>query len=183
MELGYIYPRNQSEMKHIKIIFLAIGILFSSQSFAQRLAYVDSKVVLESLPQYEIASRQLQQMVDIWNQQIEQKEQALDTMKKEFEEEKVLLTEDQISERELEINKLETDLYDTKKGRFGPKGDLYAQRQLLMKPLQDQIYNAISSVAQDKKYDMVFDKASDLALLYTNPKWDITDLVIEKLKN
>ena len=167
-------------MKHLFITGVLI-IFCSSMAIGQRFAYVDSEYILEKLPEHKRVQDQLESLVKNWEKEIGEKQEEINNLLRELENEKILLTEEQIKEKEGVIEEKKTDLEKLRQKRFGPKGDVFLQQKLLVKPIQDLIWNAINKVANKRKYDFVFDKAGDLVMLRTNSKWDISDDVIEVL--
>lgn len=164
-----------------KIIF-TLGILIMSFAiFAQKFAYVDSDYILKNIPAYEAAQAQLDQMSVEWQKEIEALYAEIDKLYKDFQAEKVLLTEEMKTKREDEIIKKEKDAKDIQKKYFGKEGELYKKRQELIKPLQDDVFNAVREIATEGNYAAIFDTAGGLTMLYTDPKYDRSDEVLEKL--
>jgi len=165
--------------KHIYIALLLT--LISQVSFAQkaqRLAYIDMAFVLDNIPEYNKAQNQLDSKVKAWQRRLDREKNDIEALKKDFSNEKALLTPELIQEREDDIFYKEQDYKKLQEAYFGPKGDLYLYRKLLVQPIQDKVYNFIQEIAVKKRYDFVVDKSSDLILLYTNKKYDISDLVV-----
>jgi outer membrane protein len=148
---------------------------------AQKFAYVDTQYILENLPEYKSAQQQLDRISIQWQKEIEVKFGEIDKMYKDFQAESILLTDDMKKKREEEIIDREQAAKELQKQRFGKGGDLLKRRQDLVKPVQDKIYNAIKEIATAKNYGVVFDKSSDLTMLFTNPKYDISDQILENL--
>ena len=167
----------------MKKILFAILVLFSVTSTltAQKFAYVDTQYILENLPEYKSAQQQLDRISIQWQKEIEVKFGEIDKMYKDFQAESILLTDDMKKKREDEIIDREQAAKELQKQRFGKGGDLLKRRQDLVKPVQDKIYNAIKEIATAKNYGVVFDKSSDLTMLFTNPKYDISDQILENL--
>lgn len=159
--------------------FLAIGI----GANAQRWAYVDTEYILQKLPKYREAQSQLDKMARDWQKEIDAEIRSLKKMKVSLENERVLLTRDLIEERELQISDQTTKIEKLQQKRFGAEGDLITQRKQLIRPIQDQVFNAVQSIAKKKRYDAVFDKSSDLIMLYYNKKYDISDRVLKQIKS
>jgi Skp family chaperone for outer membrane proteins len=137
--------------------------------------------ILEKVPDYAEALNQLEQKAQNWKQEIEAKRTALNTLKESLKTERVLLTKELIEEREEEIAYFEKEMLDYQEKRFGPKGDLIIQKSVLVKPVQDQIFTIVQDVAEQRKYDFVFDRSSDLTMLFADKKHDISDYVVKKL--
>ena len=167
-----------------KLVFI---IAFTSlTSFAQtargvKIGYIDMEYILEKVPDYANALNQLEQKAQKWKQEIEVKRNEIDKLKDVLKTERVLLTRELIEEREQEIAFAETELLDYQEKRFGPKGDLIVQKSVLVKPIQDQIFTIIQDVAEQRKYDFIFDKSSDLTMLFAAQRYDISDFVVRKL--
>ncbi len=167
-----------------KFLFLFVNILFVTIAFAQkpqRIAYIDMEYILENVPDYQKATSQLQTKVQKWQDKIATGQRELEILKTDLSNEKALLTKDLIEEREEDISIKAEELKKTQNKYFGTKGDLFRLRKQLVKPVQDQVYNAIQDIAKKRKYDFVLDKSSDLIMLYTNDKYDISDLVIKSI--
>lgn len=137
--------------------------------------------ILEKLPSYAEAKNKLEQRASGWKQEIELKKKEIEKLKKDLETERVILTKEMIVEREEEIKKLEVDLLDFQEKRFGHKGDLAVQRATLVKPLQDQIFNIVQDIAENRKYDLIFDKASDLSILFAAERFDVSNMVLREI--
>ena len=168
-------------MKKITIAILSF-ILFSFTTIAQRYAVIDSKYILGKIPEYIEAQTKLDQFSILWQQEIDQKQTALDKMNKDFEAEQIMLPDNLKKKREDEIFNKEKELRDLQKKRFGYEGDLFKKRQELIQPIQDKVFDAVQKLAQTRSYDFIFDKASGGAvMLYTNPQYDVSEEVIKKL--
>ncbi len=163
-------------------ILLVLGVLlFSAYSFAQRgvrIAYVDMEYILENVEEYRGATEQLATKVEKWKVEIEQKQSAVEQMKKDLMAEKVLLTDELISEREEEIQILEKEMLEYQQARFGPQGDLVLQKRQLIQPIQDQVFNEVQKLGVNKKYDFIFDKSADVVMLYSQKRHDISDIIL-----
>ncbi len=165
-------------------IFFVLTILISTITVAQKpqkIAYIDMEYILENVPEYTEAQERLKARVITWQQRLDALKREIEIMKVDLSNEKALLTDDLNDEREEDIQIKELDLKNLQAGYFGPTGDLYMLRKQLVKPVQDQIYNAIQEISVQKKYDMVFDKSSDLIMLYSNKKYDISEQVLNKI--
>ncbi|QTE22254.1 OmpH family outer membrane protein [Polaribacter cellanae] len=166
----------------MKKIFLSIVLLLSvSISWSQRsqiIAYIDMEYILENVPEYLEAQNTLDEKVVKWRQTLDKEARHIEVLKSDLANEKAILTKDLIEEREEEIALKQDELRRLESLYFGPRGDMFLLRKQLVKPIQDQVYNAIQSISARKKYDFVFDKSSDLVMLYSNKKYDISDLVL-----
>jgi len=170
---------------YMKKLFLLIS-FFSIVANAQtargvKIGYIDMEYILEKVPDYADAMNQLEQKAQKWKQEIEIKRNEITALKDNLKTERVLLTKELIEEREEEIAYLDKELLDYQEKRFGPKGDLIIQKSVLVKPIQDQIFTIIQDVAEQRKYDFVFDRASDLTMLFADKKHNISDFVVRKL--
>ncbi|MFZ7115293.1 MAG: OmpH family outer membrane protein [Bacteroidota bacterium] len=154
------------------IAFAAIAILSLGTANAQKYAYVNSEYILENIPEYKTAQQTLDNLSLTWQKEIEDKYAIIDKLYKAYQAEQVLLTEEMKKRRQDEITAKEKDVKDLQKQRFGYDGDLFKKKQELVKPIQDKIYNAVKKMATDQSYAVIFDKSSDLIMLYTNPKYD-----------
>lgn len=168
----------------MKKYFLILLVLFSnlvsySQSkFGVKIGYIDMEYILENVPDYKEASNLLEQKAQKWKQDIESKKNEINKLKEVLKNERPLLTKELIEEREQEIKFLESDLLDYQQKRFGPKGDLAIQKAEIIKPVQDQVFNAVQDIAQAKSYDFIFDKSSDMTMLFSAKRFDISDQVV-----
>ena len=168
-------------MKAKTQVLIVLIILFSSYSFAQRgvrIAYVDMEYILENVEEYRDATAQLETKVQKWKGEIEQKQSAVEQMKKDLMAEKVLLTDELIAEREEEIQILEKEMFDYQQDRFGPQGDLVLQKRQLIQPIQDQVFNEVQKIGVNKKYDFIFDKSADVVMLYSQKRHDISEQIL-----
>lgn len=169
-------------MKKILFFILLISSTYTfSQSRGVRIGYIDMNYILNKVPDYAEAKNQLDQKVVKWRQEIEVKKSEITKLKDALQAERSLLTKELIEEREEEIAFEEKELLDYQEKRFGPKGDLIIQKSTLVKPIQDQIFTIIQDIANQKKYDFIFDKSSDLTMLFAAQRHDISDQVVRAL--
>ena len=165
-----------------KILFSIIcSMLLSLAVVAQRYAIIDTKYILEKIPEYKAAQQKLDQVSDLWQQDIDQKQTALEKLKKDFEAEMIILPENLQKKREDEIFNKEKELRDLQKKRFGFEGDLFKKRQELIKPVQDKIYNAVQKLAMDKQYDFILDKSEGITVIFADPKLDKSEDILKML--
>jgi len=162
------------------IIILFLGLMSFTVS-AQKYAYVNTEYILENIPDYKAAQQALDNLSITWQKEIEDKYAIIDKLYKTYQAEQVLLTEEMKKRRQEEITSKEKDVKDLQKQRFGYEGDLFKKKQELVKPIQDKIYNAVKKMATDQSYAVIFDKSSDLIMLYTNPKYDKSDAILLSL--
>lgn len=163
------------------IVSLFLAIYANSQARGVKIGYIDMEYILEKVPDYAQAKNLLEEKAQKWKQEIEEKKLEIVKLKETLKSEKVLLTKELIEEREEEITFLENELLDYQQKRFGPSGDLIIQKNVLVKPIQDQVFNAVQDIAEVKKYDFIFDKSSDLTMLFAAQRHDISDQVIKVL--
>ncbi|TVZ52358.1 OmpH family outer membrane protein [Dokdonia sp. Hel_I_53] len=169
----------------VKIFIVILGILsFSTSAKAQRgirIAYIDMDYILENVPEYKEASALLDTKVGKWKSEIETKLRNVDEMNAQLDNERALLTKELIEERDEEIAFEREQILEYQQKRFGPGGDLSIQRRQLVQPVQDQVFNAVQEISTARKYDLVFDKSSELMLLYTADRLDISDQVLRSI--
>ncbi|GEC72956.1 periplasmic chaperone for outer membrane proteins Skp [Flavobacterium flevense] len=166
--------------KHFLFLFLAsiaINSLYS-QARGNRVGFIDMEYILQNVNSYNETNALLEEKADKWKQEIESKKLEINKVKDALTAEKPLLTKSLIEERETEITFLENELLDLQQKRFGPNGLLMSQKALLVKPIQDQVFTAVQDIAEAKKYDFIFDKSSDLTLLFADKRFDISDQVL-----
>jgi Skp family chaperone for outer membrane proteins len=172
-------------MKKYILLLLVTSLLITNNGKAQsrgiKIGYIDMEYILEKVPDYAEAKNQLEQKAEKWKQEIETKKSDISKLKEALKTEKVLLTKELIEEREEEITFQENELLEYTQKKFGPNGDLIVQKAVLVKPIQDQVFNAVQDIAEAKKYDYIFDKSSDLTMLFAAKKHDISDRVVQVL--
>lgn len=164
-----------------QVLVLLVVTMYATSAFAQRgvrIGYVDMEYILENVEEYREANVQLANKVQRWKLEIEQEKAVIDQMKKELVAEKVLLTEELITEREEEIQILEREMLEYQQARFGPEGDLVLQKRRLIQPIQDQVFNEVQQLGANKNYDFIFDKSADVVMLYSEQRHDLSDLVL-----
>lgn len=167
-------------MKKLALVFLLfIGSL--SMGFAQKYAYVDTEYILGNIPSYKAAQDQLEKVSQQYQKELETLHAELDKMYKDFQSEVVLLSDDMKRRREDVIVSKEKEYKKLQRQYFGPEGDLYRKRQSLIKPIQDDVFKAIQEIAEQGAYSIIFDKAGGLSMIYTNPKYDLSDQILQKL--
>lgn len=167
-------------MKRIFLLVFMVAVT-ASLTFAQKFAFVDSEYILSNIPSYKSAQEQLDKISAEWQKEIEAKYADIDKMYKAFQSEKVLLTDEMKTKREEEIVKKEQDVKDLQKKYFGREGSLFKKRQELVKPIQDQVYNAVKEISIEQGFAVIFDTASNPSIMYSNPKNDKSDEVLQKL--
>ncbi len=166
----------------MKTLVLALIMFFGTGfAFSQKYAYIDSDYILSKMPEYTDAKEKLDQLADRWTKEIEKRYEVLNMKKENFAREEVLLPDEEKKKRLEEIKRLEEEAMQMQKTRFGVKGDYFQKRQELIKPIQDKVYDAMQTVASNKKYVFIFDKANQSNLVFADSKYDISDLVLREL--
>ncbi len=165
-------------MKNILLVGL---LLISSLLSAQKYAFVDSEYILRNIPAYEAANEQLSQLSAKWQTEIETRFEEISQLYQTYQTENVFLSNEMKIKRENEIVEKEKQAKQLQQSYFGQDGELFKRRESLVKPIQDDIFNAISEIAADKNIAAVFDKASGMGIMYVDSKNDISDEVLVKL--
>lgn len=168
-------------MKKLILFAALLTALVATRATAQKYCFVDTEYILENITEYKAAQQQLDQLSVNWQKDIEAKYAFIDKLYKDFQAEQILLTDEMKRKRENEIVQKEKEVKDFQKQKFGFEGELFKKKQELVKPIQDKIYNAIKKMATDRSYAVVFDKSSDLIMLYANPKYDKSDDILNDL--
>lgn len=166
-------------MKKSLLVFgFLITALFGA---AQKYAIVDTRYILDKMPEYRTAQQQLDVMAATWQKQIDSMQTSLDRMYREFEAEQVMLTAELKKRKEDQLFNKEKELRDLQRKRFGFEGDLFRKRQELVKPVQDKVYNAIQKLAASRGYDFVLDKSEGITIIFADPKLDKSEEVLKEL--
>jgi outer membrane protein len=169
-----------STMKKLVLSIAAlIGFVFIVN--AQKMAFVDTEYILENIPAYTAAQNQLNQLSSQYQKELESIHADIEQMYKDYQAESVLLSDDMKRKREDVIVTKEKDYKQLQKKYFGPNGDLFKKRQGLVKPIQDDVFNAVQEISNEGSYAIIFDKAGGTTLFFTNPKFDLSDQVLQKL--
>jgi len=150
-------------------------------AYGQRYAYVDTQYILNNIPAYKAAQDKLNQLSYEWQQELENKQDKLGQQTNEFQSEKVLLTEEMIAKRRNQLEQSRRELQELKRKYFGPEGQLYQKRQELVRPIQEEVYTAIETIAKRGNYAVIFDAAGESKMLYTDPGYDKSDEVLKEL--
>ncbi len=156
-------------------------ILVSANAMAQKFALVDMEYILKNVPAYERANEQLNQVSKKWQAEVDALTTEAQTLYKNYQSEAVFLSEEQKTKSEESIIAKEKEAAELKKKYFGPEGELYKKRESLMAPIQDEIYNAVKEISDQKGYSLVLDRASDSGIIFASPKIDISNEVLAKL--
>ena len=168
-------------MKKIVLSLLAVFML-SSVALSQKYAFVDMNYILSEIPAYKEAQKQLDDLSEKWQKEIEAKYKEIEAKYKSYQQEQILLPEDTKRQREQEIFESEKAAKELQKKRFGVDGSMFQKRKELIEPIQDEIYKFIKTMAKEKGYDFVMEKEKNSNILYANPKYDKSDIVLNKLK-
>ena len=164
-----------------KILFILLAVVFTLQLQAQRYAVIDTRYILNKLPEYEEAQKKLDAFSTQWQKEIDEKQVVLDQLYRNFEAERVMLSDELLKKREDDLFNKEKELRDLQKKRFGFEGDLFKKRQELVKPIQDRVYNAVQKIAVARQYDLVLDKSEGITIIFADPKLDRSDDVLKEL--
>lgn len=167
--------------RFIILFFIAVTAFGTSFAKDQSIAYIDMQYILKNLAQYEQANEQLTMLSKRWQKEIDAAQQEARVMATNYQTEQIFLSESMRAQREEEIVKKEQEVLELKRKYFGEQGELYKKREALIKPIQDEIYNAIQDLANEKRIDLVKDRSSDPSLIYMSSKLDISDQVLHKL--
>jgi outer membrane protein len=167
-------------MKKVILLLFLTFTAFTS-TFAQRFAFVDSDYILKHMPEYAAAQKQLAALSDQWQKEVDNRSQELERLYKSYEADQVLMTADMKKRREAEISDKEKAVKDFQRQKFGPDGELSKKSTSLIKPIQERLTKAIQAVAEGDDLDMIFDKNSEVIMLYANPRYDKSADVITKL--
>ena len=169
-------------MKNKLIILIVVSIFVINTNYAQqKYAIINTKYILERIPAYKEADIKLQQLGEKWQKEIDTMQTYLDRLYINYDAEKYVLTDDLKKKREDELFNKEKEIRDLQKKRFGYEGDLFKERQKLVKPIQDKIYNAIQKLATEKFYDFILDKSEGITVIFADPKLDKSDDILKEL--
>ena len=169
-------------MKKSLIIVLCLFVNISLSQRGLKMAYIDTEYILENISEYNDISNQLEKKANEWKNEIEKKSKEIEAMKNALNAERILLTSELIQDLEEDIQFEEEALIEYQQKRFGYNGDYYIQKQQLIQPLQDQIFNAVRKIAENRDYDFIFDKSADFVMIYLNKRYNISDLIIREIK-
>ena len=166
-----------------RIIFFCVFIIATAFTTvnAQRYAIIDTRYILDKIPDYKQAQTNLDATAQTWQKEIDAKQEVLNKMYRDFDAEKVMLTEELIKKREDELFNKEKEVRDLQKKRFGYEGDLFKERQRLIKPIQDRVYNAVQKLAVERSYDFILDKSEGITVIFADPKLDKSEDVLRTL--
>ncbi len=165
----------------IAVAVIAAIIAIPNSANAQKFALVDMEYVLQNIPAYEVANQQLNQMSQRWQKEVEAVAQEAETLYKNYQSEMVYLTDAQKKAKEAEVVAKEKQAAELRNKYFGPEGDLYKLRTTMMQPIQEDVYNAVKKVAEERGYQCIFDRASSSDIIFASPRIDVSNEVLEKL--
>jgi outer membrane protein len=166
--------------KLFAVVTFSLFFVFAAEA-QTKYAVINTKYILDKIPEYKEADKKLKALGDQWQSEIDAKQIALDKMYKNYEAEQFMLSEDLRKKREDELFIKEKELRDLQKKRFGYEGDLFKERQKLVKPIQDKVYNAVQKMAAARAYDFILDKSEGITIIFADPKLDKSDDVLKEL--
>jgi outer membrane protein len=166
--------------KFYLLVAMTVCIVMGVQA-QSRYAVINTKYILDKIPEYKEADKKLKALGDQWQSEIDEKQMVLDKMYKNYEAEQFMLSEDLKKKREDELFIKEKELRDLQKKRFGYEGDLFKERQKLVKPIQDKVYNVVQKMAIARSYDFILDKSEGITIIFADPKLDKSDDVLKEL--
>src|SRR5215475_4564203 len=155
-----------------KIFFILCLLSLGTLGFSQKYAIIDTRYILDKMPDYKQAQKQLDDVAADWQKDIDAKQAELDKMYKDYDAEQVMLSEELKKKREDQLFNKEKELRDLQKKRFGFEGDLFKKRQELVKPIQDRVYTAVQKIAQQRGYELILDKSEGITVIFADPKLD-----------
>jgi outer membrane protein len=164
-----------------RILLLSLFLILGVAGFGQKFAFVDSDYILKKIPQYRAAQEQLDKLAGQYQKEVEDRFVSIDEQVRSYQAEKVLLTQDMRNKREQELMQRQKEAQDLQRNYFGPDGVLFKKRTELIKPIQDQVYNAVKDLASEGGYAAIFDVANNPTVLFSNSKYDKSDEVLQKL--
>ena len=167
-------------MKKFALLLVAMVACVAPAS-AQKFALVDMEYILKNIPAYEMANEQLNQVSQRWQREVDELKKEADTMYKNYQSDMVFLTDDQKKKKEEEIVAKEKEASQLNYKYFGPQGELFKKRQSLIKPIQDDVYNAVKKVSEERGLQVIFDRASSQSIVFASPNIDISNQVLDKL--
>jgi outer membrane protein len=177
-----VYPLSKTHRtKTITLFIASLFLLLGFAGHAQKFAYVDTEYILQNVPEYNTAQTRVDALTVEWQKEIEAKFTEIEKLYQAYQNEVMLLPDEMKRKREEEIVEKEREVKELQQKRFGQNGDLFKKREELIKPIQEKIYTALQEVANDGNYAVIFDKSSGASMLYTNPRFDISEEVLTKM--
>ena len=167
-------------MKKIILLF-GLFVVFAANSYAQKFALIDMEYILKNISTYETANEQLEVLSKRWQAEVDKSQQEIQNLYKTYQSEQVFLSAEQKTKRETEIVEKEKTVQELRRKYFGPEGELFKRRETLIKPIQDEIYNAVKEISDVKGYQLILDRASASSVIFASPKIDISNEVLAKL--
>jgi outer membrane protein len=167
-------------MKKITLV-VVIALLGTFSAFAQKYAIIDTRFILDRMPEYKTAQAQLDKIAQDWQKDIDARQAKLDQLYKNYDAEQVMLSDDLKKKRQDQLFVTEKELRDLQRQRFGFEGDLFKKRQELIKPIQDRVYNAVQKISSQRGYDFVLDKSEGITIIFADPKLDKSEDVLKEL--
>ena len=162
-------------------IFITLVLVVSLSAYAQKYAFVDTEYILNNIPAYNAAEKELDELSEQYEAEISELFNEIEKMHKDFQAEKYLLSDQMKAEREQQLAEKTQEAQKLQNDYFGQEGLLFQKREELIKPIQDEIYNAVKEIANESGYAVIFDSSSGPTMLYTNPRYDISDEVLQRL--
>lgn len=175
-----IFEKMKKKIFQILFILLSVSAIHAQKSI--RVGYIDMEYILQNVPEYQEAQNQLDNRVQEWRVEAEQKLKSVDDMRKKLDNERALLTAELIEDREEEIAYMEQQARDYQQKRFGPNGDYIIQKKQLVRPVQDQVFSAVQEIAKLRNFDFIFDRTSEIGMIYADQQYDVSDLVLRTIK-
>ena len=172
---------NLIKFKSLFIVFISFISISTFGQKGTRVGYIDMNIILKNIDEYNKASTLLDKNIEKWKKEIELKKIQLNQYEEQLNTERILLTPELINDRELEIKDFALEIINLQEKRFGPSGDMIIQRSKLIQPVQDQVLSVVKQIAEEKKYDFIFDRSSSLTMLYSAKIYDISELVIKRI--
>ena len=163
------------------ILFLGLFVAFAANGYAQKFALIDMEYILKNISTYETANEQLDVLSKRWQAEVDKAQQEIQNLYKTYQAEQVFLSAEQKTKRENEIVEKEKAVQELRRKYFGPEGELFKRRETLIKPIQDEIYNAVKEISNTKGYQLILDRASATSVIFASPKIDISNEVLAKL--
>lgn len=165
-----------------KIVLITFGLcLFALAGYAQKYVVIDTRYILDKMPEYKMAQARLDDIAAGWQKEIDSMQSELNKNYKDYDAEQVMLSDDLRKKREAQLFTKEKDIRDVQRKRFGFEGDLFKKRQELIKPVQDKVYNAVQKIATARGYDLILDKSEGITVIFADPKLDKSDDVLREL--
>ena len=166
-----------------QFLLIAFFGLLSIPVISQKYAFIDTKYILSQMPEYTTAQKEIDDMAEKWQKEIEQQYNKIEQKYKAYQAEEILLPDETKKTRQQEIIELEMKAKEMQKKRFGVEGDLFKKRKELIDPIQEKIYKAVKQLAKDNSYSFILDKSKNSNIIYAEPKYDKSDAVLRKINN